>query len=93
MKITEKLIINEQIKQLQHSLQLKFGLSPGTPNRAEIVKIIERMRDIPRYKRTNRAWSEVVNEVVEEKGLYKYEGVDFSSANNLLDQIEQLLKG
>ena len=93
MKISEQLIISQQIEKLQHSLQLKFGLAPGKPSRSETIQIIEIMREAPDSERTDDKWLEVVNEVVEPEGIIKYEGIDFSSANNLLDQIDSLLLG
>jgi hypothetical protein len=91
MKLSEQMIIDNEIKKLQHSLKLKFGLPPNSPSREDTIQIIEEMKKVHYKFRKNDKWLKVIGEVVESEGMYKYEGIDFSSVNNLLDQIEILL--
>ncbi len=92
MNLTEQILVKEELESLQHTLKVHFGLPPSRPTKTEVIQIVEKMKNIPDNKRTDKKWMEVINEIVPHIGMYKYEGLDYSEANNLLDQIITIIQ-
>ncbi|MHA1381759.1 MAG: hypothetical protein ACTSRG_25600 [Candidatus Helarchaeota archaeon] len=67
-------------------------LPPGKPNDFELDKILDQLKKLPAYQRTENNLKTIVKNLIPQAGTYFTKGLDTSDINLLLQQINELLK-
>jgi hypothetical protein len=83
--------LQENLNEMAHRLQIKFGLPPTRPTSSELRAILADVDKLPSTRRTDADWKRIVFNHVHFTGIYKTEGVDMSDLNSLQAQIMLLL--